>query len=367
MEIEKKKTTEVCPGSEKRKLGLDEVKEKLTNARGPRYWKTLDELAETPEFEEMLHREFPRAAMQWASSTTRRDVLKVMGASLALGGLSACVKLPLEPIVPYVRQPEEMVLGKPLFFASTMPFNGQPIPVLVESHEGRPTKIEGNPQHPATMGGSDVFSQASVLGMYDPDRSQNVLYRGEMRSWGQMMDSLRKPLADQKAKGGAGLRFLSGSTTSPTLIAQMKDVQKAFPQSKWYQWNPVNRDNVYEGAKLAFGQPVETQFNFEKAKIILSLDGEFLSPTFPGFHKYALQFAKRRRPELKEEMVRMYSVQSTPTNTSAKADHSLRMKASEIENFARQLAFSLDAGVTGSADKIRDTDVKFFRALVKDL
>jgi len=182
MEIENKKTGDVCPGKEKRKLGLDEVKEKLTEARGPRYWRTLDELAETPEFEELLQREFPRAAMQWASSTTRRDVLKVMGASLALGGLSACVKLPLEPIVPYVRQPEEMVLGKPLFFASTMPFNGQPVPVLVESHEGRPTKIEGNPQHPATLGGSDVFSQASVLGMYDPDRSQNVLFRGEMRS-----------------------------------------------------------------------------------------------------------------------------------------------------------------------------------------
>jgi MoCo/4Fe-4S cofactor protein with predicted Tat translocation signal len=366
MEIENKKNADVCPGKEKRKLGLDEVKEKLTEARGPRYWRTLDELAETPEFEEMLHREFPRAAMQWASSTTRRDVLKVMGASLALGGLSACVKLPLEPIVPYVRQPEEMVLGKPLFFASTMPFAGQPVPVLVESHEGRPTKIEGNPQHPATMGGSDVFSQASVLGMYDPDRSQNVLYRGEMRSWAQMMDSLRKPIADQKAKGGAGLRFLTGSTTSPTLIAQMKDVQRLFPQSKWYQWEPVNRDNVYEGAKLAFGQPVETQFNFEKAKIIVSLDSEFLSATFPGFHKYALQFAKRRRPELKEEMVRMYSVQSTPTNTSAKADHHLRMKASEIENFARALASQLGVGGAGGSLNSQKAQ-QFAAALVKDL
>ncbi len=366
MEIENKQAADTCPGKEKRKLGLDEVKQKLTDARGPRYWRTLDELAETPEFEEMLHREFPRQAMQWASSTTRRDVLKIMGASLALGGLSACVKLPLEPIVPYVRQPEQIVPGRPLFFASTMPFGSAPVPVLVESHEGRPTKIEGNPQHPATLGGSDIFSQASVLGMYDPDRSQNVLYRGEMRSWAQAMDALRQPIAQQKAKGGAGLRFLTGVTTSPTMQAQMAAVQKAYPQSKWYQWEAANRDNVQEGAKLAFGQPVETQYNFEKAKVILSLDGEFLSSHFPGFHKYALQFAKRRRPELKEEMVRFYMVESTVSNTGGKADHRLRMKASEIENFARALAGQLGvAGAGGSVNGARAQ--KFAASLVKDL
>src|SRR3954470_16707903 len=166
METENTKTKDVCPGKAKR-LELADVKEKLTEARGPKYWRTLDELADTPEFEEMMMREFPRQAMQWASSTTRRDVLKIMGASLALGGLSACVKLPLQPIVPYVRQPEQIIPGNPLFFASSMPMSGNTVPVLVESHEGRPTKIEGNPQHPATLGGTDVFSQASVLGLYD--------------------------------------------------------------------------------------------------------------------------------------------------------------------------------------------------------
>ena len=366
METENKKTGDVCPGKEKRKLGLDEVKEKLTEARGPRYWRTLDELAETPEFAEMLSREFPRQAMQWASSTTRRDVLKIMGASLALGGLSACVKLPLQPIVPYVRQPEEMVLGKPLFYASTMPFNGNPIPVLVESHEGRPTKIEGNPQHPATKGGSDVFSQASVLGMYDPDRSQYVLYRGEMRSWGQLMDWLRQPMAAMKAAGGAKLRVLSGSTTSPTQLAQKKEFAARYPRAKWYQWDPVNRDNAYLGAELAFGQPVETVYNFDKAKIILSLDGEFLASAYPGFHRYALQFSKRRRPELKEEMSRMYSVESSPTNTGAKADHRLRMKASAIENFARAIAGQL--GVSGASGQINGARAqKVAAALVRDL
>ncbi|HEX8925528.1 MAG TPA: TAT-variant-translocated molybdopterin oxidoreductase, partial [Terriglobales bacterium] len=174
MENEQKGSTgDVCPGK-RDKLQLAEIKEKLTESRGPKYWRTLDELAGTPEFEEMLHREFPRHASEWRDNASRRDFLKLMGAGLALAGLSACTKQPLEPIVPYVRQPENIVPGKPLFYASTMPLGAYGHPVLVESHEGRPTKIEGNPQHPATLGGTDPYMQASVLDLYDPDRSQSV-------------------------------------------------------------------------------------------------------------------------------------------------------------------------------------------------
>ena len=154
-------------------MELAEAKDKLARAKsGPQYWRSLEELAQTDGFFEMLHREFPRQASVWPEGTSRRDFLKLMSASMALAGLSACVKQPLEPIVPYVRQPNEIVLGNPLFFASAMPFGAYASPVLVESHEGRPTKIEGNPEHPAGMGGSDVFAQASILDMYDPDRSQ---------------------------------------------------------------------------------------------------------------------------------------------------------------------------------------------------
>ena len=155
------------------------MREKLSNARGPQYWRSLEELAQTPEFEEMLHREFPRHASEWADSPSRRNFLKIMGASLALAGLSACTRMPQEAIVPYVRQPDNLVLGKPLFFATAMPLGAYGLPMLVESHEGRPTKIEGNPQHPATLGGTDVFMQASVLDLYDPDRSQTVTYLGD--------------------------------------------------------------------------------------------------------------------------------------------------------------------------------------------
>ena len=361
----KKKTSDVCPGSKDKALGLNEVKQKLTEARGPKYWRTLDELAQTPEFEEMLHREFPRHASEWTDKASRRDFLKVMSASLALAGLSACTKQPLEPIVPYVRQPEQLTLGKPLFFASAMPMGAYSVPVLVESHEGRPTKIEGNPQHPATLGGTDVYSQSSVLTMYDPDRSQSAMFNGEARPWADFVTAIRPTIEKVRANGGAGLRFLTGATSSPSFVAHMRELQKAFPQSKWYQWEPVNRDNVYAGAAAAFGQPVETVYDFSKAKVVLSLDGDFLTSGFPGFHRYARQFAAQRRPELKEQMLRFYAVESTPTNTGGKADHRLRLKASEIENFARAVASQL--GVGGAGGSLSGEQQKFAQAVVKDL
>lgn len=365
MDIEQKKKDDVCP-SKRSKLELSEVREELTKATGPRYWRTLDELAQTPEFEEMLHREFPRQASEWVGDgSSRRDFLKIMGASLALAGMSACTKQPLEPIVPYVRQPEQITLGKPLFFATAMPFPSGAVPLLVESHEGRPTKVEGNPQHPGTLGGTDVFSQASPLTMYDPDRSQFVTYLGDARNFGDFLNAVRLQLAGQKAKGGAGLRLLTGSVNSPTFAAQIRDLQKVFPQMKWYQWEPVNRDNVHAAAVSTFGQPVDVQYNFEKARVVLSLDGDFLSSGVPGFHRNARQFAAQRRPELKEEMLRFYTVESTPTNTGAKADHRLLVRASEVENFARALAAQL--GVGGVSGELSARGRKFLAAVAKDL
>jgi molybdopterin-containing oxidoreductase family iron-sulfur binding subunit len=362
--VQKAGAGDVCP-SKKNKLDLTEVREKLSEARGPRYWRTLDELAKTPEFEEMLHREFPKHASEWTDNSSRRDFMKIMGASMALAGLSACTKQPLEPIVPYVTQPSNLLLGKPLFYATAMPLGAYGTGLLVESHEGRPTKIEGNPQHPSSMGGTDVFNQASVLTMYDPDRSQVNTYLGELRTWPQVLSNLRGPVAAEKATGGAGLRVLSGATSSPSFGAQMQELLKAYPQAKWYQWETVNRDNVYAGAQLAFGQPVETFYDFSKAKVLLSLDADFLSSGFPGFHKYTREFSRRRRPELKEEMLRFYAVESATTNTAAKADHRLHVKASEVEQVARALASALGIAQAGGA--FTGKEQKFAAALVKDL
>ena len=362
MDKESTHKSAVCPS----KLGLAEVQETLARAQsGPQYWRSLEELAQTEDFVEMLHREFPRQASVLPEGASRRDFLKLAGASMALAGLSACVKQPLEPIVPYVRQPEEIVLGQPLFFASAMPFGAYSTPVVVESHEGRPTKVEGNPEHPAGLGGSDVFAQASLLDMYDPDRAQIVSYLGAIRTWSDYVSAIKGPLNSQNAVGGGGLRILTRTVGSPTLASEINAILRAYPQAKWVQYEPVNRDNVRAGSQAAFGQYVETRYNLEKADIILSLDGDFLSSGFPGFLYYAQTFAARRNPDLHERMSRFYSVESTPTNTGGKADHRLPVKASEIEQVARAIAVGIGVGGGGAA--IRPEHQKFIAAVGKDL
>src|SRR5438067_1924520 len=194
----------ICP-SKKSKLDLATARARIEETKGPEYWRSLEELAGSEEFQEMLHREFPKGASEWLDAVSRRGFLKLMGASLALAGMTACTKQPLEPIVPYVKQPEEVVPGRPTFYATAMVLGGYASPLLVESHLGRPTKIEGNDKHPASLGGTDIFSQASILGLYDPDRSQTIRYLGEVYSWASFLQALRGPLSVQKTLQGAGI------------------------------------------------------------------------------------------------------------------------------------------------------------------
>src|SRR3954469_20735888 len=186
---------------------IDALRAKLEASRGREYWRSLEAVAETPEFKEFLHREFPQNASEWLDPVGRRGFLKLMGASLALAGVSACTRQPTEELVPYVRQPEEIVPGKPLFYATAMPFNGAGVGLLVESHEGRPTKIEGNPDHPSSRGATDLFAQASILGLYDPDRSRNITNLGEIRPFATFAAAARQVLGAQQAKKGSGLRI----------------------------------------------------------------------------------------------------------------------------------------------------------------
>jgi molybdopterin-containing oxidoreductase family iron-sulfur binding subunit len=329
------KKEEVCP-SQKGKLDLESVRARLDEASkthaGPEYWRSLEELAGSPTFQEALHREFPKGASEWVDSVSRRGFLKVMGASMALAGMTGCVRLPLEPIVPYVRQPEDVIPGRPQFYATAMTLGGYASPLLVESHLGRPTKIEGNDKHPASLGGTDIFAQAHILGLYDPDRSQSVVSMGDQRSWQTFLTAIRGPLSAQKALQGAGIRILTPTISSPTLADQLRNFLKIYPQAKWHVYEPVNRDNVLEGAKLAFGQPVETRYDFEKADVIVSLDADFLYAGFPGNVRYIRDFAKRRNPDGK--MNRLYVIESGATTTGAKADHRLAVQASRIETLA---------------------------------
>jgi MoCo/4Fe-4S cofactor protein with predicted Tat translocation signal len=327
---------EVCPGK-KDKLDLASATAEIQKKNGPEFWRSLEELAGKPEFKEMMHREFPKGASEWLDAVSRRGFLKLMGSSLALAGMTACTRQPLEPIVPYVRQPEELVPGRPMSYATAFTIGGYATPLLVTSREFRPIKIEGNDRHPASQGGTDVYAQASLLDMYDPDRSQNVLYLGDISTWSTMVGALQGPLSAQKSLGGAGIRVLSRNFSSPTLIDQMQQFQKAYPSAKWHFYEPVNRDNVYEGARMAFGQPVETTYDLSKADVIVSLDADFLSAGFPGTTRYAREFSKRRDPD-SEKMARLYVIESAPSATGAKADHRLPVRADAIETLLRVMS-----------------------------
>ncbi len=206
------------------------IRSRLAGAEGRLYWRSLGELSDTTEFREFLHREFPEQASEWNDPKGRRNFLKLMSASLALAGVGACTRQPPEAIVPYVRQPEDMVPGRPLFFASAIPLAGVARPVLVESHMGRPTKIEGNPEHPASLGATDAITQAAVLGLYDPDRAQTINYRGEVRPWGAFLTAMSSALGAQKATQGAGLRILTEPVTSPSLAELIATVLQDLPE-----------------------------------------------------------------------------------------------------------------------------------------
>jgi molybdopterin-containing oxidoreductase family iron-sulfur binding subunit len=344
-------------------MDLAAVRAKLQSKTGKQYWRTLEELAGDPQFAELLHREFPRQApSEWDDAVDRRDFLKLMAASLAFAGLSGCGRTPEQYVVPYVKQPDGMVLGKPQFYATAMPFGADAIGLLVESHEGRPTKIEGNPDHPSSLGATNVFAQASVLNLYDPDRAQTVTRFGEIQTWAAFLDSAQAIAAETKS--GAGFRILSGIVTSPTLAEQIQSLLTLFPQAKWHQWEPAVGDGAREGAKLAFGSYLNTVYRPEKADVILSLDSDFLG-SGPGHIRYAREFARRRKLNgPNDTMNRLYVVEPTPSVTGATADHRLPLRASEVELFARALAAKL--GLGGSA-AVPPGAEKWLDAVAKDL
>ena len=323
---------------------------------GKKYWRSLEEFADAPEFHEFVQREYPHHAEEWDDPVERRTFLKLMGASLALAGLSGCVYQPPEKIVPYVRNPEESVPGKAMFFATAATIGGVATPLLARSNEGRPTKVEGNPDHPNNRNAddpndrgssaTDPFAQASILGLYDPDRSQTVTFREEIRTWTTFLGEMRTALDEQRPRQGAGLRFLTETVTSPTLAAQLKDILAEFPQAKWHQYEPANRDNARAGAIMAFGQPVNTIYNFNQAKRILSLDADFLAGA-PGTLRYARQFAAGRRVvEGKHEMSRLYVIETTPTTTGASADHRWTVRPAELINIVLTLAALSGTNIT---------------------
>jgi MoCo/4Fe-4S cofactor protein with predicted Tat translocation signal len=345
-------------------LDMATANAKAQSGTGKQYWRSIEELAGDPHFEDLLHREFPRAASEWDESVDRRDFLKLMGASMALAGMAGCGRAPEQHIVPYVKQPDGLILGRPQQYATVMPFGADAMGILVESHEGRPTKIEGNPDHPSSLGSTDAFAQASILDLYDPDRAKTPTYAGDIRTWAMFQDAAQGLATSQKSVSGAGMRILTGTITSPVLAAQIEYVLKLFPQAKWHQWEPAVSDGPREGAKLAFGRYVNTVYRIEKANVILSFDGDFLT-SGPAHVRYMKEFYRRRHlTGPGDEMNRLYVVEPTPTVTGSGADHRLPLRASEIEVFARAIAAKL--GLGGSAT-LSPAGEKFAEAVAKDL
>jgi len=333
------------------------------------FWRTLEEQAGDPAFRERLYSEFPSAVEAITDPIQRRAFLKLMGASIALAGVTACTRQPVETIVPYVRQPEELIPGRPMFFATTMPLGGEGYGLLVESHEGRPTKIEGNPLHPGSLGAADIHAQAAILGLYDPDRAKTLTNLGEIRPWSAFLGTVRAAMMSQLPLKGAGVRILTESISSPTLAAQIRDVISRYPSAKWHQWDPASGNNARIGARLAFGQFADTRYDFTRADVVVALDADF-AVSGPGHLRYARDFFSRRRPEDAARMNRFYAIETMPTATGAKADHRLPLKPSDIAHVARRLAGAVGARAAGADAAAQDFGAaasKFLDAVAKDL
>jgi MoCo/4Fe-4S cofactor protein with predicted Tat translocation signal len=345
---------------------LSELREKLSKQSGKTYWRSLDELADTDEFRGFLNSEFPAAVDSLTTSLDRRQFLKLMGASLAMSGLAACTKQPVEKILPYVRQPEELVPGQPLYYATAFPLGRSAFPVLAESHMGRPTKIEGNPEHPATLGSSNPFMQASVLELYDPDRSQSISRAGQELPWENFVAEVATLVTKQKEKQGAGLRFLTEPSASPTFAAAMKKVLESMPGARWHQWESIGRESEREGAELAFGRVVEPRYDLRKADVIVSFESDFLYEG-AGQIRYTKDFIARRRvDEATTRMNRLYVVESTPSVTGGRADHRLPLSPSKVAGAIRALAAELGLQVTRPKN-LDENATAWIKAVAKDL
>jgi molybdopterin-containing oxidoreductase family iron-sulfur binding subunit len=329
-------------------LNLTEIRARLAGARGRTYWKSLEELAERPEFLEFLHKEFPRQAAPLEGEIDRRQFLKLMSASLALAGLTACTRQPTEKVVPYVHVPEEIVPGEPLYFATAMPLSGYAQGLLVESHMGRPTKIEGNPIHPASLGGDERARPGVDL----DDVRSGSLAGGPPRRRDRALGAVRPGDRDRdRGAGGPSRRGPSPADRQRHLAdpgrADSRAARQA-PRRALASVRAVGSDSGLAGSRLAFGVPCDTVLRLERADVILSLDADFLTHG-PAMPRYARDFAARRSlRDGTREMSRLYVVETTPSATGAKAYHRLALQARDVEPFARAIAAELGIAMPGA-------------------
>jgi MoCo/4Fe-4S cofactor protein with predicted Tat translocation signal len=331
--------------------------------KGPQYWRSLGELYHKPEFREWVDQEFAGGAAETLDKGSRRNVLKLMAASFGLAGLTAC-RRPEAKILPHSKGVEGFIPGKPEFYATQFTLSGVANGILVEAHDGRPTKVEGNDKHPTSLGAATALAQASVLNVYDPDRSKEVLEKGKSSNWKAFTDALK----GIQFGDGTGFAILSEINNSKSLAAAKQSLLAKYPKAKWVEYEPINYANVSAGAALAFGPGVDAHPQFDKAKVIVSLDYDFLGIDAPNTIPTRQFAAGRRIGEHPESMNRLYVVEGQFSLTGAMADHRLRAKVAEVKSFAMQLGEALGVlpaglNVLGNTDR----KTKFLNALVKDL
>ncbi|HYG24803.1 MAG TPA: TAT-variant-translocated molybdopterin oxidoreductase [Verrucomicrobiae bacterium] len=314
---------------------------------GRRYWRSLDQLAETPEFRQWLEREFPQGASEFTDEVSRRHFVKIMSASFLLAGLglgaTGC-RRPVERLEPFGKQPEGYVHGVPQFFATAMPTRSGAVPLVAKSYEGRPIKVEGNPLHPDSNGGTDRWSQASILNLYDPDRSRRFTKGGTNVAPEAAFDFLKELSASAQRNGGQGLVFLLERNTSPSRQRLQQVVARKFPQAKWFVHEAIDTDIHRRAASEAFGASVKPYFHYDKAKVILSLDCDFIGAE-EDVHNNIRKFVDGRRIETpKSEMNRLYVVEALMTLTGVNADHRLRTASSKVGAIAAAILTQLNGG-----------------------
>ena len=324
---------------------------------GPQLWRSLEELAHLPE---PNGHELAWRTSEEVEGMDRREFWKVMGAAMAMAGLNGCVRQPPEKIVPYVNQPTEIVQGVPLYFATARPLLGDALGLLVKSHMGHPIKVEGNLRHPGSLGSTDVFAQAALMTLYDPDRSQAPIYNGRISEWVEFIGSMADVLAGQNAR----VRILTDTVISPTLGVQIQALLTKYPAARWHQWEPAGRDNARLGARMAFGEFVNTQYRFDKAAVIFSLDADFLY-SGPWSVRNARDFSSRRGSRAAVAgMSRLYIAESSFTSTGACADYRFPVKPGEMEPVLRAIAQAV--GLPGSG-AVPPQHISWLNPVIRDL
>ncbi len=346
-------------------MSKNNMKQKNTlSQNGKEYWRSLDQLADTPEFKEFVQREFPEQASEMTNPVTRRTFLSLMGASIAMAGLASC-RRPVEKIIPYVIKPEEIVPGVAEYFATSMPFGTGAFGVIAKSHEGRPTKVEGNAMHSSSMGAANAFVQASLLGLYDPDRSKVVMQGGAQKNWDDFVNTWKELFKNYSANKGEGLAVLSESFASPTLARLQKDFAKVFSKATWVTYESVSDENAFNGHKAATGKDLTPAYDYSKAKVILSLDADFLNgediQAARGF------MDARKVSDEKSEMNRLYMVESVFSLTGGMADHRLRLQSRQIGAFTVAVAKALGVDTMSWNADTSAFDSKWIDAVAKDL